>query len=277
MAAKKLPKPGPKASPGVVVADGKAHLEPSFRAYQPWNPQLLLGAELLCDGGTMRAAADLCEQMLADDRLFAILHKLVDGMLGLDVTFDASKGKKTPVKALEAGEDWTDMFPTSELSDSLIWGVLFGTGLGQTPWAPKPRVNRLITKYEAWNPRHLTWDWNLRTWKVRVAGAGGSGESAAVDVPIQAGDGTWCLFTPYGKKRPWAKAPWRGLSRWWLLKQYAIYDWGKYSERHGQGVWAGTPLAGISPGLNDRKQLAADLQAMGRAASIVMPPGYDLK
>lgn len=278
--ATKPPKKPAKAGtpkPNAPSADGAMFVEPSFRAYQPWNPQLLLGAELLCDGGTLRAAADLVEQMLGDDRLFAIVHKLVDGMLGLDVTFEAAqtkgkgRAKKSPVKALEAGEDWWDMFPSSELGEVLIWGTILGVGLGQLPWKPKPRTPRVIATLEAWSPRHLTWNWDARVWKLRVD-APGTGQ----EIVMTPGDGTWMLFTPYGKKRPWSKAPWRGLSRWWLLKQYALYDWGKYSEKRGQGVYVANPLPGIASGREDRKQLAADLKTMAGAGTIAMPPGYTL-
>lgn len=251
----------------MTTPDQTLFVEPSFRAYQPWTPQLLLGAELLCDGGTMRAAADLCDQMLADDRLLGIINKRVYGVLGLDLTFDPARGRKSPVKALEADEDWWAMYPEEELGEVAKWGFLLGLGLGQTPW--KDRGKRVCSKLTAWNPRHLTWDWTARVWKLRIDGG--------KDITVTPGDGTWMMFTPYGAKRPWAKGLWRGLSRWWLLKQYAIYDWGKYSERHGQGTFVGEATNGQSPGLQDRKQLAADLQAMGRAASIVLPPGYTLK
>jgi hypothetical protein len=37
--------------------DRTVYVEPSFRAFHEWTPTLLRGAELIADGGTLRAAA----------------------------------------------------------------------------------------------------------------------------------------------------------------------------------------------------------------------------
>src|SRR5438445_4021825 len=247
--------------------DRSVYLEPSFRAFHEWTPTLLRGAELIADGGTLRTAADLCDAMLADDRLLGVLNKRVHGVLGLPLTFEPAQGRKRPVKALEAGEDWWASFTEEELGDVGKWGTLLGVGVGELEW--KDRDGRVVGELKSWHPRHLRFDWQTRQWILRIDGG--------KEIVITPGDGKWVLYTPHGKKRPWAKGLWRSLSRWWLLKQFAILDWATYSERHGQGVFAATPTGQGSPGREDRKQLAADLKGIGRATTIALPPGYDLK
>lgn len=246
-------------------------VEGSVRAFQEWTPQLIRGAEQLADSGNITAAADLVDAMMADDRLLGVMNKLVLGLLGLDLSFEASRGRRKPVKALDVGEDWWSLFPESEIGDVAKWGFLLGVGIGRiAPWTERDDGSgRVVGRLVPWHPRNLRQDQKTKQWYARVEGG--------KEVPVNPGDGEWVLFTPYGEKRPWAKGLWRGLSRWWLLKQYAIADWGKYSERHGQGTWVAEPHVGASPGKEDRKQLAADLQGMGRNAGVAMPPGYNLK
>jgi hypothetical protein len=241
--------------------------EPSVRAFQDWTPLLIRSAELLADSGTLLQAADLCDQMMADDRLLAVINKRIHGVLGLDLTFEASRGKRRPVKALDVGEDWWAMFAEEELGEVLKWGTLLGIGVGRMTWVTKG--DRVVGVLDAWHPRNLRWNWQTRTWEARIDGG--------TWVPIAPGDGNWILYTPYGRKRPWAKGLWRGLARWWLLKQYAITDWGQYSEGHGQTTRVATSTAAANPGKNDRKELAADMKAMARGATLAMPPGWDFK
>lgn len=241
--------------------------EPSARSFQQWTPALIKSAEVLADGGSLMQAADLCDEMLADDRLLAVLNKRVQGVLGLEVTFEASRGRRKPVKALDVGEDWWEMFPESELGELVKWGTLLGVGVGRINW--KEHENRVVGVLEPWHPRNLKWDPQKRAWFARL--------TDGTWTEVTPGDGSWVLYTPYGKKRPWAKGLWRGLARWWLLKQYAIVDWALYSERHGQGYFVAEPQPGMTPTAKARDELAKDMQGMGRAPGIAMPAGFNFK
>jgi len=88
------------------------------------------------------------------------------------------------------------------------------------------------------------------------------------------GDGTWGMFTPYGKHRPWAAGRWRGLSRWRLLKSYAIDDWGRHGENASKTV--AKDVSGKST-REQRKELAADLSRCTRDAIVALPPGFNMK
>jgi hypothetical protein len=68
---------------------------------------------------------------------------------------------------------------------------------------------------------------------------------------------------------------WRGLARWVLLKAYAISDYGRLGESATKQVIEIDKEAKSSG--TQRKELAADLDRMGREQRIVLPPGYSYK
>src|SRR5262245_35766096 len=100
--------------------------EPSVRTFCDWNPGLLRAARLQADGGSLRLAADLCEAMLADDRIQGVLRTRTRGLLGLKLSFEEGHGrrKKAAVRALEAEEDWWTAFPEDALGHLLDWATL---------------------------------------------------------------------------------------------------------------------------------------------------------
>lgn len=259
--------------------------EAPVRTFTEWSPTLIKSAEILADGGNLRLASDLVEAMLGDDRVSAVLGARVRSLLGKNVSFEAGCGRrrKAAMRALEAGEDWWAAFPESSLARLLSWGIMLGVSPGTLTWqafvqhdpsnptqepVPTQHGGRTIPLLDARHARHLRFDPTYAKWCI-------STEVGEVD--LVAGDGTWVLYTPYGSYRPWSQGAWRGLARWFLLKQYALTDFARHSEVHGTPIRAAIPPEGkeVSPKL--RTQLASDLGELGNDTSIVMPPGVDLK
>lgn len=240
-------------------------VEPSTRSFADWSPDLVRSARAMADAGNLALAADLCEAMMGDDRVMAALNTRCRGLVSLPLTFDAARGTKRLVKALEAGEDWWTAFSEDALAQLLAWGNLLGVGLGKLAWTDRgSAINRLVPVLEIWHPKHLRFDWNKRAWFVKLADG--------TETEVTPGDGKWVLYTPYGAHRPWAFGAWRAIALWFLLKQYAINDWARYSERHGQGT-----VTVESPEGSDkekRKELAAGLKELGREGVVVLPPGF---
>lgn len=241
--------------------------EPSSRVLSQWSIDQVRIAEALADGGSLRLAADLCEALQKDDAVLGPLSTRVRGLLGLDLTFEASGDRRRrgrAIKALEVGEDWWASYPEDQLTDLLTWAIVLGVGLGEQVWTP--HAGRIVPRLKVWHPRWLRWDWNERRWLLTTL---------VGEIPIEPGDGKWVLLTPGGPSRPWAHGAWRALSRWFLLKSFAIDDWGRYSERQGQGVLVATPPDDDS-NEKRRKQLSKDISELGRDTAIVMPPGFKL-
>jgi hypothetical protein len=212
-------------------------------------------------------AADFCETIMGDDRVAAALNTRCKGLVSLPVEFEAARGGKRAVKALEAGEDWYVAYSESALSQLLAWGNLLGVGLGRNVWTDRgSTINRIIPILEVWHPRNLRFDWMTRTWRVRVNGG--------TEVEINPGDGTWVLYTPYGTNRPWAWGAWRAIALWYLLKLYAIQDWARYSEKNGQGLLVATAPEGVDK--QKRKELAEDFKNLSRDTAVVLPAGFTL-
>ena len=267
---------GPSVSPDVEPADGPsrlAFLQPVARLYLNWTPDLIRAAEIQAEGGSLMLAADLCDTMMADDRIGGVLDTRTDALLGRDLSFDTGNGRKKhrAVKALDVEADWWAMCPESEVKQLHRWGVMLGLGLAEMQWREDPdHGGRLIPHLDVKNPRWLRFDWMKRKWFLMVAVDGGGQQ----EIEITPGDGKWILYTPSGRNRPWANGVYRALSRWCLLKRYAIGDWGFYSARHGQGILVATGATGSA---EQRKEIAAELRALGRNAVQSLPVGFDLK
>ncbi len=249
--------------------------EPSVRTYMLWSVSRLRMAERMADTGNLRYAAEFCDALFGDDRISAVLQTRVMALLGLPISFEASgdgrrRGRAT--RALETEEDWWTMAPIAALSLVMKWGLTLGVGPANLPWSTKD--GRDVPVIHPWHGAHLSYDQSLQEWRIAtdkvievVAGADA--------IPT---NGRWALYTPFGAHRPWSHGMWRGMSRWYLLKQYAIDDWGRHSETASMRV-AEFERGEHSEGSTKeaRQELANDLYEASRDASIVMPDGFHLK
>lgn len=237
-------------------------LQPSVRCATVWSPALVKAALIQADSGQFRTLADLCDWILADDRVGAVCQTFVGGVLGLPITFEPSgdgRRKGRAVKALEAEEDWWKIVPEDEAFQIYSWARLMGF-----QWAHLEHVTqngRVLPCLRFWHSRNVRFDWETRKWFTRVGDAGH-------EVEMVDGGGEWVLFAPYGRFRPWAHGLWRGTGLWCLLKSYARDDWGRHGEKASTLV-AESPQ-GTSPEF--RKALVADLYSIGRNA-VAAPPG----
>jgi phage gp29-like protein len=234
--------------------------EPRARTYVTWTPALLQAAEIQADAGHLRLAADLCETMFGDDRIKAVLDTRTDTLLGLNLKFEGRS--RRAVAALDAKEDWWSIFPEAELKLFHAWALLLGVAVARIVWS---KGDRDIPRLHVKNPRNLKWNDDKHEWLFQARDG---------EITVTAGDGLWVVYTPFGSNRPWVHGAYRALSRWSLLKQYAISDWGSYSERHGQGVYVATGVKGSAA---DRSKVVSQLRGLGRRGAMATPEGSDIK
>ena len=252
--------------------------EKSVRASSAeWTPVLIRQAERSAGGGNLRNAAQLCDDILADDRVSGCLREVrIRGLLGLPVTFEPPMDAGDDTTITDAlSEDWWSMVPEDVLTEWMEWGILLGVGFGHIKsWerVEQPSGTRMLPHradgtvgFDVIHPSFARFDDEKQAWFV-------TGKDDK-EVQITPGDGHWLVFAPYGSKRPWARGAWRSIARWWLLKNYALSDWGRYSERHGLGIMVGKAPEGARK--EDRDLLAKELNQIGRETSAVLPPGYD--
>ena len=142
------------------------------------------------------------------------------------------------------------------------WGIMLGGGPAQClwdtdddVWAPHVRI---------WHPRYTYYHWTLRR-HIAITLDG--------QVAIEPGDGHWILHQPYGDYRGWMHGAVRALAQPWLVRQFALRDWARWSERHGMPIYlAKTPAGG------DPKQIAAfsqSMTALGSESVVELPQGVD--
>ena len=270
------------AGAGTTGDRTKNFQDPSVRVFVTWSLEQRRAAITMADAGTLVRAADMCESMLGDDRVPAVLNTRANALLGTEVDFDAGKVRRGGVakaktalpEVLALEEDWWKILPEEELRRLIIWGVFLGVAVGQLVWKLDAETGRLVPHLDVWHPRFLRWDWDNHQWWLRV-------EEYANEIPITPGDGKWILFTPYGARRPWSLGLWRGMSLMWLLKLFACRDWALHSEIHGNPIRVGKlaprEQLELQKGTDAlRKDLLSDLQNIGNDTAIVLPSGFDL-
>jgi phage gp29-like protein len=274
-AAKAAKKQRPAATSSAEIY--KAESQPSVRVQTLFTPPMLRSLELQVDSGELWRLADLCEQILADDRVSELLESLVGEVLGSELTFEVGPRQNagSAEKSEELEEDWPIGFDDDELTSLAIWTLMCGVGFAKIErWVSQPPSSadatqstpaRVIPVLRWWHPKHFCYDYTSNTWQVR--------DQLGIKTPIHAGDGTWIIATRRGEVRPWASGLWRGLSRWWMLKQYAVSDWGVHSEKASK-------LVATSPDgatFEDRASLVTEIFNAAKDATIALPIGFDLK
>lgn len=251
------------------------YVEPRTRTWTDWTPERIRSAERQADGGNLLLAADLCEQLLADDRVQGVLKVRTYGLTKLPISFEDGTGpaviRRRAVRALQAQEDWFSIAPENVQAQISSWGIMLGVCPVQKVWQTGPK-GRPIPVLDQWNPRYLQFADGQWTIDTQEKGR----------VPVERGM-RWAMYLPFGPKRPWLQGAWRAVSRWWLLKQYAQNDVA-LAGQNAAGIRTVTTPKQDGPVNKDdsrndikRKQLAQELSDMGRRASLALPPGWDLK
>ncbi|MCC7072134.1 MAG: DUF935 family protein [Deltaproteobacteria bacterium] len=253
------------------------------RARLNWRPRDIQDALYSADSGDLQMAAELCERLMADDRVGGVLATRTLGMLGLPLSLE---GDDTQIAALsgtsglddDADGDWHTLHPENESAQIVAWGIVLGVGLGQRVPLPRKPGERQLHRMRCWHPSALHWrelpqddprrEWGQSiSWHVRT--------SQGSDQEITPGDGQWVLYLPYGETRPWAAAAWRALAFAWVLKHFALLDRARHLEVLGSPVRVGKAAPGATEG--GRTKWRDQLRSLSRDSALVLPDGYSLE
>lgn len=267
----------PGTKPPSEFANTFVTVEPEYHTARPdWTPGLARMAYQESLTGSLESAADMCDAIRSDSRVRGVLQTRKNGLLGTDLSFEPlGDGRRSDqvTRALDDDGEFWEMYPESALSQILDWGFLLNVGLAEIAWVQNPErkglwQQRLYPKH----PRNLRFDWETRSWLLRVVRPGSYFEDW---IPITPGDGRWLLFSPFGENTPWMHGLWWPMALTWLSKQYATFDWDRRNEARGRSALVGTTPEGS--GDEDRKTYAKQLAMLRTQLGIALPPGYDLK
>ncbi len=230
--------------------------------------------------GDLALLGELCDALLGDDRIPAVLRTRTQSLFGLVPTFEASgdgRRKNRAVNALEAQDDWWAIAPESECSLLLEYGLLAGVAPAQlngwervgTRDVARRRHGRNVSRLEHWSVSRLKFDFDKHAWFLDI---GSNGEQF---VPFFPGNGQDALFTPFTDRSPWIHGLWRGMAPWFLLKTFARDDWSRSSE--ATASMAVESDATVESSMEMRQQLADSLAQLARDGVVVLPPGFSIK
>ena len=241
---------------------------PTVRTFTQWTPQLLRSAEAQADSGNLLSAASVCEWLGGDDRVSGAMETRLDALFGIPPTFipTSRPASNKAAKALQDSVDWWSGYEEANCREIVYYGLLLGVAPARHYWQKTDESDgRLLAMPRLWHPQSVRFDYDLSQWLAR--------DDGNVEHVITPGDGEWILHCPFGVERPWAKGLWRSLSRWVLVKHYAVQDWARHSEKNAKLVVTGGEMASEE----DRAMLGEDLASIGSDAVVVMRAGFDMK
>lgn len=174
--------------------------------------------------GLFSEAAVLVDAMGQDDRIEAVVQQRLEALGGLHFEMQpaAGFGAAGDNAAAVALASAPVMLDEATLSELRMWGLWLGVGIAQKVWDTSGPV--WTAKLKVWHPRYLRYDWSTRSFKVMTE----TGE-----VEVQPASAEWVLYTPFGTERPWMRGLVRSLSIPFLIRQFCLRDWSRYSEVHG--------------------------------------------
>lgn len=196
-------------------------------SYSDWdNVNVVKNAIRQLENGIFDAAAQVVDSMGRDDRITGVMSTRAGALPSLPFQMDprGDGRQKTPVSK-EASEGFEQWYPDYALSELMHWGIMLGVGIGQLKWTLGER--RWTHQLHVWHPKFIRWRWDTNSFWVSTM----NGETE-----VTPGDGQWVLFTPYGAMRGWMQGRVRSLYVPWLVRQWALRDWARYSEVHGMPI-----------------------------------------
>ena len=174
------------------------YTQQSVRVLQVWTPAQVRSAISSADGGHMSLAAELCDNLLADESIGGAIETRTGGLQGLPLTFQDGRGDEAGDSPLapELTEDCTHSYPEEETKQLAAWGLMLGVGFAEQVWTEEDGRFR---------PRSSPW---IIPSPDRVSRP----VRSPADSPGAVGKGRGCRATPLSSRRRCA-APCRSHGR----------------------------------------------------------------
>lgn len=249
---------GPKPIPtGTSYADARERQMSSPRSMTRWHLSDLEGAVIGADNGNLKTVGQLWRSLRRDGQVAGVLSTRTQGLVQLPMQIIGDDEEE--VRAL--GEDFTHVFPSSELALLAADGV--GVGVGVAEFI---QIGDALPVLRRLDPEFLQYRWGEDAWfYVSIHGI----------ERVNPGDGRWVLHCPGGAVQPWSHGLWAALGRAFIAKEHAFFFRENYSSKLANAARIATNPAGAAPDAQDGwfKKVAA----WGVNTVFSAPPGYDVK
>jgi phage gp29-like protein len=227
-----------------------------------WNVSTVRDAVVGHMLGQFNSSAMLVDAMLADDRVQGATNGRIKGVTKNDIVYEPSKLVANEALARTVAETCqelhSEIFPESCLEDILKWTIHLGWSLDELVWSV--RRDMWIPRLKSWHPAY---SYYLLTDRRYVA------LSQSGSIEIKPNDPKWALYTPYGSYRGWIRGAVRSISIPWLVRQFALRDWARYSEVHGlPQKKAKVPAQAPA---EDKRRFFTAIKSLGSNASFMLP------
>jgi phage gp29-like protein len=247
--------PGGKRPPTGEIPDIPISL------WTAWSVQTIKAATNSFVIGTFGQSALLTEAMLADDRIQAATNGRIKGVTKCAVTMQPSligNKRKTAKVAKELEAIWPELFPEAVLEQLLFWAIFMGFALCEIIW--ETRNDRWMPRLKVWHPLYIYYDIQLRQYV-----------AITMDGPVwvKENDPKWFLFAPWGAYRGWMRGAVRSCAIPWIVRQFALRDWARYSEVHGLPTRV-AKVPAQAPA-EDKARFFAAVRNLGAETSLLLP------
>ncbi len=211
--------------------------------------------------GTFGEASILVESMLADDRIQAAANGRIKGVTKCEWNFEPAKSGKR--QAAEIEKVWPEIFTEEITEQILLWTIFMGFCLCEIVWEPKDDL--WIPRLKFWHPLYIYYRVDLRKYVVITQDQGA--------LEIDEDDPKWFLYAPWGSYRGWIRGAVRSVSIPWVVRQFALRDWARFSEVHGLPIKK--LLVPSQAPAGDKARFFASVQNLGSESMFSLPQQGD--
>ena len=226
-----------------------------------WNVASVKSALNSHELGNFSASAQMATAMGRDDRITAVLETRITGLLSLPfqvLPAEVTRAKVRSRTIADAVESvWPIIAPPAEVSAAMNWFILLGVAPIQVTWE---LIDGLwVPTMKAWDPQFMYWEEGV--YKIMT-------RDGVQDVTPENG---WMLLVQ--GNRGFMRGAVRSVATWWLVRQWTIRDWARYSERHGMPIVKALVPSRASE--KEKEDFFRNMSNLGSNTTALLPQAVD--
>jgi len=235
--------------------------------FTEWDSvQVVQQAILQHEYGMFQTSSLLCDAIMRDDRVMAVMNTYINGLVGLPMIHTPEGGNDATARAEkvanDVGHEWPTMIPQDQLKRWLVNGEMLGLGIGELIW--KKTEAKWTPKLKVHHNQFCYFNWGTRTYQFIT-------QDGLVD--LIPGDAHWALYMPGGYQYGWMFGLIRSIWMQWMIRQYGYRDWARYSEVHGLPIRGAVMPAEATP--EEKREFLMDVASCGAETAIALRQSKD--